>query len=139
MAARKKPAGGGTKKSPAELEKLLRDDPNTAALAKELDVTLEEYVKQVLQFAAHPELEPQLIVVDDDDLRSEGFQPADSEAMGQYLVELAAVADAGKGSGFSAAKKARVALPEPPPATATGSKPGLAEDVAKARKGRGKA
>lgn len=138
MAAKKKPAGGEKAKRPADLGRMLRDDPNTAALARELNVTVDEYVKQVLQFAAHPELEPQLVVVDDDDLRSQGFEPADGEAMGQYLVDLAAVAEAGEGSGFSAATKAKVALPQAPPPAATGAKPGLAEDVARARKGRGK-
>jgi hypothetical protein len=93
------------------LRKKILGDPNTAKIAENLGVPLEDYVNQVLHFALHPNEEPQLYVVEDAALRQMGYEPPDAEAMGQYIVEAATLAEASAPqTGFDEAKKPPVQL-----------------------------
>jgi hypothetical protein len=106
-----------TTKTPASpeseaLRKKILADPNTAKIAENLGVPLEDYVNQVLHFALHPDEEPNVYVVEDAALRQMGYEPPDAEAMGQYIVEAATLAEASSPqSGFvDEAKKKPVQL-----------------------------
>lgn len=76
------------------LRKKILADPNTAKIAENLGVPLEDYVNQVLHFALNPKAEPQVYVVEDAALRQMGYEPPDAEAMGKYIVEAAALVEA---------------------------------------------
>lgn len=107
-------------KDPATLRATLLADPTTKGIAKNLGVPLEDYVEQVLHFAANPQEEPSLYVVEDEDLRQLGYEPPDEEAMGQYLVEAVAVTDAADKTEYTAPKKKLVTLDSAPKAQPTG-------------------
>lgn len=95
---------------PAVLRKKLIDDPTTEQIAKELGVTLEEYVEQVLHFAMNPEAMPDLYLVEDEDLRKMGYQPHTADEIGRYLLEYVAVASATEKTDFSEAEKKKLDL-----------------------------
>jgi hypothetical protein len=112
MAAKKskgtKAAAKGPKKgkpSEAVYRKTLLEDPNTAKIAEKLGVPLEEYVKQVVFLAMHPEEDPEVIYVSDEDLISEGFKPPDNEAMGHFIAEGLKVIEASGATGFQKSQK----------------------------------
>lgn len=111
MDSTKKPAAS---QDPEVLRKKLLSDPNTAQIAKNLGVPLEAYVNQVLHFVLHPNEEPNLYVVEDEALRKMGYEPPDADAMGQYIVEAATVAQAaGPRTEFvEEKKKPLVAMPD---------------------------
>lgn len=44
----------------------LRDDPNTAEIAKSLGVEVEDYIDKVLEYAQHPDKQPELELLDDE-------------------------------------------------------------------------
>jgi hypothetical protein len=79
-------------KDPEVIRKKVLSDPNTAKIAENLGVPLEEYVNQVIHFVLNPNAEPSLYVVEDEDLRAMGYPPPDADAMGQYIIEAATIA-----------------------------------------------
>lgn len=97
-------------RDPEALRKKILDDPNTARIAEELGVPLEEYVEQVLFYAMNPQAEPQLYVVEDADLRAMGVEPPDPDAMGKYLIEAVTLAEAHEKTEFIDSKKQLVQL-----------------------------
>ncbi|MCK6547981.1 hypothetical protein L6R52_19175 [Myxococcota bacterium] len=63
----------------AAREQLLRD-PSTTAIAKSLGVDVAQYVDMVLDFARHPDKQPELHVLDEEELEEQGASvpsPAD--------------------------------------------------------------
>ena len=83
-------------------------DPNTAKIADQLGVPLEDYVQQVVHFVLNPDAEPQLYVASDADLRKAGFEPPDGNAVGRYLVEAATVADAAGATAYAGGPKKKL-------------------------------
>ena len=79
------------------LRKKLLADENTAEIARNLGISTEEYVEQVMHFLLSPPQEPWLYVIEDDDLRAEGLEPPDREEMGQFVIEAARSAEAAEG------------------------------------------
>lgn len=94
--------------------KMVRDrvmsDPNTAKIAKELNIPVEDYVTQVVYFVLHPEADPEMLLVEDEDLIKEGHTPPKQSEMIAYLKEAVAVAEASGATGFEDSKKKQVAL-----------------------------
>lgn len=125
---------------PEVLRKKLLSDPNTVQIAKNLGVPLEDYVKQVLHFVLHPNEEPNLYVVEDEALRAAGYEPPDADAMGQYIIDAATVAQAAEPqSGFVDEKKKKlVDLPDARAGAAPQREdPQLKAELDKRRTGRG--
>jgi hypothetical protein len=121
MATKKKPAAKPKpKKSPEALRKQLMEDPNTKGIAKNLGVSLEDYVNQVLHFVAHPNEEPSLYVVEDADLRGMGLEPPDEAAIGKFVMEAASVASAADATEYTDPKKKLVSIDNLPPVQAIG-------------------
>lgn len=87
-------AGSKVPKDPEAIRKLVLSDPNTAEIAKKIGVPLEEYVNNVIHFVLNPKADPSIYVVEDDDLRSKGFEPPDANAIGRFISEAAAVSSA---------------------------------------------
>jgi len=86
-------------------------DPNTAKIAKELNIPLEQYVVQVCYFILHPDADPDVILVEDADLIKMGHTPPKESEMLAYIKEAVAVSDAsGDTSGFEGAKHKKVSL-----------------------------
>lgn len=134
MATKKKSA---PKKSPEALRKQLMEDPNTKGIAKNLGVTLEEYVKQVLHFVAHPNEEPSLYIVEDEDLRGMGLEPPDEKAIGKFVVEAAKVSAAADSTEYNEPKKQLVSMDNLPAVQATGkTDKKLQEDLKKQLRGK---
>jgi hypothetical protein len=112
MAAKKskgtKAAAKGPKKgrpTEAVVRKMVLEDPNTAKISKNLGVSLEEYVTQVVRFTLHPEDDPEVIYVSDEDLRSEGFTPPDNDALGHFIADGLKVIAASGATGFQKSQK----------------------------------
>jgi hypothetical protein len=108
--------------SPEAIRSRLLQDPNTPKLAEQLGVPLEEYVQQVMYFVQNPHEEPQLLVVEDEDLRAMGHEPPSAEALDRILDEAVALADLTERTDFTPAKKPLVSLtglPENPAPTAS--------------------
>ena len=76
---------------PREIAKLqLLADATTAEIAEGLGVPIEEYVDQVLKFAMNPELEPELELIDEEELYNIGDDPIDDiDRLEETLTELA--------------------------------------------------
>jgi len=111
-------------------------DPNTAKIAKELDIPLEEYVEQVVHFVLNPDAEPQMLVLEDADLIKLGHPPPDAQKMLAFVKEAVAVADAGGAStGFEAAKKRAVSLDGGEGASQAHTNPQLEEELKKQLRG----
>ena len=118
------------KRSPAQLRKALLDDPNTKGIARNLGVSVEHYVSQVVHFATHPAEEPSLYVVEDADLEAAGHPPPDADAMGRYLLQALQVQAATEVSDYRDGATPAVALPQAPAAQAAGrADPGLKAEV----------
>lgn len=54
----------------------LLEDPSIRTIAEELGVPLEVYVDKVLEYARHPEREPELAIIEDADAREMGVEVA---------------------------------------------------------------
>jgi hypothetical protein len=137
MDSTKKPAAS---QDPEVLRKKILSDPNTAQIAKNLGVPLEDYVNQVLHFVLNPHEEPNLYVVEDAALRGMGYEPPDADAMGQYIIDAATVAQAAAPqSGFVDEKKKKlVELPDARAGAAPQAEdPQLKAELDKRRTGRG--
>lgn len=107
-------------KDPEALRKQLMADPETQGIAKNLGVELKDYVEQVIHFVQHPKDDPQVYVVEDDDLRSVGWEPPDPDAIGKHLLEVVAVSKAADSTEYTDPKKRLVTLDQAPAAQATG-------------------
>ena len=65
--------------------KNLREDPQTAAIAKELGVDVEEYIEQVLEYAQNPDKEPELELLDDEAAQDLGPEAATMDEVVSWL------------------------------------------------------
>lgn len=120
-----------------ELRAKILKDPNVAKMAKELGLSLDEFVNQVGYYLNNPDAEPGFLVVPDDKLRSElGVEPPTEEALEANVRASVVAIQAGQApSGFEAARKNTVDMP------ATGgevikpstSNPDLEDTIKKAR------
>lgn len=112
--------------TPEQLEvmrKKLVEDPNTAEIAKTVGMPYQEYIALVMKFAANPQLEPQVYVAEDADLRAAGFEPPDIQKIAAFIDEhVEALEVSGLNSKFadpnSQREKVSGKLPVPPAATA---------------------
>lgn len=63
----------------------LLENPETQDIAKSLGLELEAYVDMILDFAQHPEKEPELQVLDDESLAGLGAEvPSQAEVLGWF-------------------------------------------------------
>ena len=108
--APKKPRKAPTAKRVAELRAKLVADPNTAGIAEHVGMSLDDYVKQVMSFIENPALEPELYIVQDKDLRAQGYEPPDGKAMISYLKEVKELLDVTEVSKFTDKKPKKVEL-----------------------------
>jgi len=92
------------------VQKRVMSDPNTAKIAKELAIPLEQYVAQVCYYLLNPDADPDMVLVEDEDLIKMGHQPPKQSEMLAYLKEAVAVAEASGATGFEDSKKKQVAL-----------------------------
>ena len=104
-------AKAGKTVNTTKLRAKLLADPDTITIASNLGVPLEEYVDQVLHFVKNPKADPQMLVVEDDDLRAAGFEPPDEKKLLAFVEEsVATLEEAGEVSGFKDQKKKKVDL-----------------------------
>lgn len=74
-----------------ELERIaakVMADPNTAKIAEQLGVPLEEYVQSVVTFIADPKAEPEFVTISDENLKKMGAPPPSIEEMTAYVQGL---------------------------------------------------
>lgn len=134
-------------RTPAELDRLRKNllaDADTARIAKGVGMTLEAYVELVLDFAANPNKEPQLHVVSDEANAPPEARKSSMAEVKKFMEDVVAgraTLDPLSSSGFEAQsaerryesviqKQATNSAP-----AVTSSQPGLAEDIARRRKG----
>jgi hypothetical protein len=67
----------------------LLKDADTKRIAKAVGMELEAYVELVLQYAQDKDKEPVLNVVEDEELRANGFNPPTAEQAAQVLIAAA--------------------------------------------------
>ncbi|MFL5347458.1 MAG: hypothetical protein ACJ8AT_21955 [Hyalangium sp.] len=67
----------------------LLKDADTKRIAKAVGMELEAYVELVLQYAQDKDKEPVLDVVEDEELRANGFNPPTEEQVAQVLIAAA--------------------------------------------------
>ncbi|HYH97153.1 hypothetical protein [Hyalangium sp.] len=91
------PQGFRTLPDAKALRKQVLADENTAEIARNLGVSTEEYVTQVVHFLRHTQEEPELYVIDDQALRAIGLERPDPEEMGRFIMEAASLAEAAEG------------------------------------------
>ena len=103
----------------ATIKAKLLADPNTKAIAEKIGVDLNEYVDQVVFFVQNPKADPQLYVVEDEDLRKLGMEPPDEEEMGRYVMEVAQLATATEKTDYQGKKKELVSINDLPPVAET--------------------
>jgi hypothetical protein len=123
--------------TPEEARAKILADPNTARIAKELSIPLEEYVNMVLHFAMNPGAEPELVMASDEDLRAHGFNPPSIKEVENYLEEVVEVSGVYLATEYNeAAPKPPVSLPQAPAATADDSQssPELKDELARTLK-----
>lgn len=136
------------KKKAFDLEKMKRElmeNQETIGIAKELNIPLEAYVAQVLHFLANPNAEPEVLLVEDDDLRANGFEVPDAKEMLKFAEDQVKVLEeAGEVSAYKKTEKKKVDLgtrrsTKGDEEVTRSGKPELKEDVEKElRKGRGR-
>jgi hypothetical protein len=136
------------KKKPFDLEKMKRElmeNQETIGIAKTLNIPLEAYVAQVLHFLANPNAEPEVLLVEDDDLRANGFEVPDADEMLKFAEDQVKVLEeAGEVSAYKKTEKKKVDLgtrrnTKGDDEVTSRGKPELKEDVEKElRKGRGR-
>ena len=77
-------------KRPVEVVRAeLLKDADTKRIAKAVGMELEAYVELVLQYAQDKDKEPVLNVVEDEELRANGFNPPTAEQAAQVLIAAA--------------------------------------------------
>jgi hypothetical protein len=70
--------------------KNLRDDPQTLAIAEALGVDVETYIDRVLEYAQHPEKEPELELLDDASVAQLGPEAPSVEDVTRWLEQVEA-------------------------------------------------
>jgi hypothetical protein len=63
------------KKPIEEIRAELLKDPDTARIAKAVEMELPDYVEQVLTYLQYPDQRPTFDVADEDDMRAAGYEP----------------------------------------------------------------
>ena len=63
------------KKPIEEIRAELLKDPDTARIAKAVEMELPDYVEKVLEYLQYPEKRPVFEVADEDDMRATGYEP----------------------------------------------------------------
>jgi hypothetical protein len=109
---------GQPSRDPEAIRKKVLADPNTEQIAKNLGVPLEDYVNQVVHFVLHPNEDPNIYIVEDEDLRAMGLEPPNAEEMGRFVMNAATEATAieeakGSRTEFVEARKDPVRLQDP--------------------------
>ncbi len=126
-------------KNPFEIKKKILADPNTALIAKKLEVPLEEYVEGVLFFAMNPDAKPELVVVTDEVARERfGLTlPKEADIIRQFDQELEMATVATK-TDFQAAKPKLMQMetPEFPSGERNAEDSKLKEELKKQRRGK---
>ena len=89
----------------AALRAKLLADPHTPLIAFNVGLLVEDYANKVMHFVANPTEGPELYLVDDDDLRAQGFVPPDTAAVIRYLKQAQEMIEAGSVSKLRARKK----------------------------------
>jgi hypothetical protein len=137
------------KKKPINLEKMKRElmeNAETIGIAQQLGIPLEDYVAQVMHFVANPDAEPQVLVVEDHDLKAAGFEVPDAAEMLKFAEgQVKLLEEAGELSAYRKSEKKKVdlgtrrATKGDEEVTAAGARPELKAAVDKElRKGRGR-
>jgi hypothetical protein len=120
------------KKPIEEIRAELMKDPDTARIAKAVNMELPAYVEKVLDYLQHPEKRPVYDVADEADLRAAGYTPKSEEDIREVFQAVVNgdldPASKYQKSGFDAASGVRKATLEVPASGATVSGP---EDAAK--------
>jgi hypothetical protein len=102
------------KKKPIDLERMkaqLMENQETIGIAKTLGIPLEDYVAQVLHFVANPDAEPQMLVVEDADLKAQGFEVPDAKEMLDFAnQQVEILEEAGELSAYKKSKEKKVDL-----------------------------
>ena len=102
------------KKKPVDLEKMKRElmaNTETIGIAKELGIPLEDYVAQVMHFIVNPDAEPQMLLVEDKDLKANGFEVPDPKEILKFAEDQVKVLEeAGEITGYNKAKRKKIDL-----------------------------
>jgi hypothetical protein len=90
----------------AALKKKILSDPNTEKIAKELKMDLETFVNTVGYYINNPGAEPSFLIVSDENLRKNGFEPPTAASLTAVVREtVAAFEAANPDSGFDEPRK----------------------------------
>ena len=66
----------------AVIRKQLSEDPDTLEIAKAFKIPVETYIDMVLKYAQNPDLEPELTILDEDEIQTHGETlPTQAEVM----------------------------------------------------------
>ncbi|MBL9036968.1 MAG: hypothetical protein JNG84_00505 [Archangium sp.] len=98
------------KNDAASIRKKILADPNTEGIAKNLGVTLDEYVDRVVHFVLNPSDDPEIYLAEDEDLEAMGMKPPDEGSMLKYLKEAFEALQSTEKTDFSAAPKRTMSL-----------------------------
>ena len=67
----------------------LLDDPSTREIAKAFKIPVEKYIEMVLKYAQNPDLEPELTILDEDEIQTHGeVLPTENEVVA-WLEQVA--------------------------------------------------
>lgn len=80
-----------------EMRAKLRADPEIAKIAKNVEMSLEEFIEGVLVYHANPDLPPQLTVVSDEELKQKGIAVLTSEQLEANMMATVNTINASKG------------------------------------------
>lgn len=99
-----------TPSSPEALRAQILANPNTAEIAKAVDMSLDEYVDQVLEYALNPDADPMLLMIKDEDLRKLGCEVHTLEEMLLYLEESLKLAEINETTDFSSSSPKKLSV-----------------------------
>lgn len=120
------------KKPIEEIRAELMKDPDTARIAKAVNMELAAYVEKVLDYLQHPDKRPNFDVADENDMRAAGYTPKSEEDIREVFQAVVNgdldPANKYQKSGFDAGAGVRKATLEVP---ASGASPSGPEDAAK--------
>lgn len=103
---------GPMPKDPAAIRAKILADPNIATIAEKLHVeNMEEFIDKIVHYAMNPSAEPQLYVVEDEDLIKAGFTPPNGAEIEAYMNQAIATFGAHELTAFDQAKQQKVAMP----------------------------
>jgi hypothetical protein len=77
------------KKPIEEIRAELLKDPDTARIAKAVNMELEAYVEQVLDFLQHPDKQAEFEVAEDEELRAAGYEPMTEQGVHDLFAAAA--------------------------------------------------